>query len=58
MDYTEAIKWCRKSAEQGYAASQFFLGYIYEFGSDGVDKNCTEAVYWYRKSAEQGYTDG
>jgi len=56
-DYTEAVKWLRKSAEQGDAEGQFALGYMYDFGY-GVEKDTTEAVKWYRNSAEQGDARG
>jgi Sel1 repeat len=51
---TEAVKWYRKAAEQGYANAQFNLGCRYESGK-GVEQSDTEAVKWYRKAAEQGY---
>lgn len=49
----EAVKWYRKSAEQGYSNAQYNLGNMYEFGK-GVIKNYSKAVEWYRKAAEQG----
>ena len=53
-DYTNAIPYFRKAAEQGYARAQCNLGYCYEQGS-GVTKDYSEAVKWYRKAAEQGH---
>ena len=52
-NYSEAVNWYRKSAEQGNAMGQCNLGYMYERGQ-GVGQNYSEAVNWYRKSAEQG----
>jgi TPR repeat protein len=52
-DYSEAIKWYRKSAEQGNATAQCNLGVMYENGN-GVPKKKSEAVKWYQKAAEQG----
>ncbi len=49
----EAVKWYRKSAEQGDEKAQFNLGSMYQYGR-GVEKSDGEAVKWYRKSAEQG----
>ena len=49
----EAVKWYRKSAEQGYAIAQNRLGNMYQKGR-GVEQSNVEAVKWYRKSAEQG----
>ena len=52
-DYTEAVKWYRKAAEQGYANAQNNLGNCYYYGR-GVTQDYYEAVKWYRKAAEQG----
>ena len=52
-NYTEAVKWYRKAADQGYADAQCNLGYMYNQGL-GVTKSSAEAVKWYRKAAEQG----
>jgi len=45
----EAIKWFRKSAEQGYCHAQFYLAYFYERGF-GSDKNIEKSDYWYKKA--------
>jgi tetratricopeptide (TPR) repeat protein len=55
-DYSEALKWYRKSAEQGDEDAQNNLGYMYKEGL-GVAKDYSEALKWYRKSAEQGNED-
>ena len=55
-DEAEAVKWYRKSAEQGDASAQYNLGVKYDNGR-GVAKDEAEAVKWYRKAAEQGYAD-
>ena len=55
-DDKEAVKWYRKSAEQGFADAQNNLGAMYLNGS-GVLKDDKEAVKWYRKAAEQGLAD-
>lgn len=51
-DETEAVKWYRKSAEQGYAIAQVDLAKCYTEGK-GVTSNYEEAARWYRKAAEQ-----
>ena len=53
QDYTEAVKWYRKAAEQGNAAAQCNLGVMY-YNGNGVSQDYAEAVKWYRKAAEQG----
>jgi len=56
QDDKEAVKWYRKSAEQGDADAQYNLGVRYDSGQ-GVRQDYKEAVKWYRKSAEQGDAD-
>ena len=53
-DYTEAIRWYRKAAEQGYAQAQNRVGEMYEMG-EGIAQDKVEAVKWYQKASEQGY---
>ena len=55
-NYTEAVKWIRKAAEQGIADAQFALGACYQSGT-GVTQNIAEAKKWYQKAADQGNED-
>src|SRR5215471_11681464 len=55
QDYAEAVKWCRKAADQGYSAAQFNLGTAYANGQ-GVPRDDAEAK-WYRKAADQGLAE-
>lgn len=50
QDYTEAIRWYRKGAEQGVAPAQFRLGGMYDNGK-GVPQDYAQAIRWYRKAA-------
>ena len=52
-NYSEAVKWYLKAAEQGHAKAQNNLGNCYYHGQ-GVSQNYSEAAKWYRKSADQG----
>jgi len=52
-DDTEAVKWYRKAADQGYVRGQYNLGNMYAIGT-GVPEDDKEAVKWFRKAAEQG----
>jgi len=54
-DDGEAVKWMRKSADQGFAAAEFGLGAIYAHGK-GVPKSESDAAEWYRKAADQDDT--
>ncbi len=53
QDYTKAVEWFQKAANQGDASAQCYLGFCYEKGH-GVQQDYTKAVEWYKKSAEQG----
>ena len=55
-DLATALKEFRPLAEQGHAAAQSDLGFMY-FKGDGVSQNDAEAVKWWRKAAGQGYVD-
>jgi hypothetical protein len=53
QDFTEAVAWYRKAADQGFARAQDDLGYMYLEGK-GVWRDYSEAARWYRKAAKQG----
>ena len=53
-NYTEAVKWYKRAAEQGHVKAQHYLGRLYEDGN-GVSKDLSEALRWYKKAADQGY---
>lgn len=52
QNMVEAVRWCQKSAEQGYAPAQLSLGMAY-YNGNGIAKNLTEAVKWLEKAAQQ-----
>jgi TPR repeat protein len=52
-DYATALREWRPLAEQGLAAAQYNLGWMYDNGK-GVIQDYAEAAKWYRKAAEQG----
>jgi hypothetical protein len=53
QDFTAAMEWFKKAADQGNAEAQCKIGSMYENG-DGVPRDYAEAVKWYRKAADQG----
>lgn len=53
-DYGKALEAYVKAAEQGHAAAQNSVGWMYDNGL-GVTQDYGKAVEWYSKSAEQGY---
>lgn len=52
-NYSEAMAWLRKAADQGHAAAQNLLGVCYLDGY-AVPVDRSEAAKWFLKSAEQG----
>lgn len=53
-DDQTAIKWFRKSGQQGYAPAQLKIGEAYEFGKGAPEGDVEAAAYWYEKAAHQG----
>ena len=53
QEHLEAFKWYRKSADQGDALAQYFLGCFYAKGI-GVNKDQAEAGKWFLMAANQG----
>lgn len=53
-DDTEAVRWYKLSAGQGYAIAQDKFGFLYDIGGDGVPKDYVQAVRWFRLAAAQG----
>jgi|GEM_PF-3806451 len=54
QDFSEALNWYHKAAEQGYAEAQNYLGVMYLSGA-GVSPNSYLAKQWLEKAAEQGH---
>ena len=55
-DYTQAVVWFRKAAEQGHSNAQNYLGFCYRNGY-GISQDNNQAKYWWRKAAEKGSAD-
>ena len=55
-DYTKALEWFKKSAEQGFAVAQLSVGECYMLGQ-GTSKDYNQAKKWLRKAAKQGNKD-
>lgn len=55
QDYGRAVYWYRRASEQGYAASQYYLGLLCQYGM-GTAQNYGEAARWYRLAALQGHS--
>lgn len=50
--YTEAVRWYRKAAEQGFAEAQYNLGFMYEKGM-GVPQDYVQAHKWFNLAASR-----
>ncbi len=55
-DNAEAVRWYRKSAEQGYPQAQYDLGYMYYYGYD-VQRDRNQAYDLFQKAAARGNED-
>jgi uncharacterized protein len=55
-DLSEAVRWLKQSAEDGYYLAQHDLGVSYLQGK-GVKRDEKAAFAWFMKSAEQGFAD-
>ena len=53
QDYEEAVKWFRRSANQGFAGSEFKLSAMYWAGK-GVKQDAVQAHMWANLAAAQG----
>ena len=53
QDYEEAVKWFRRSANQGFAGAQFKLATMYWAGK-GVKQDAIQAHMWANLAAAQG----
>lgn len=56
QQYKKAFLLFKKSAESGYAKSQYNLASLYQQGI-GTDKNLPKAIYWYLKAAQQKHVN-
>jgi uncharacterized protein len=54
QDYAEALKWFRRSADQGSPGAQFMLGRMYAQGK-GVPEDFVHAHMWFNLAAAQGF---
>ena len=52
-DPEQSFAWAKRSADQGFAQAQRYVGACYEYGV-GVSVNPSEAAAWYSKAAAQG----
>lgn len=56
IDYAQARSWFKRSAENGYGAAAYFMGWYYYYG-EGVTKNIPEALKWFTKAQNLGMAD-
>lgn len=54
QDWTQAVAWYRKAADQGFAPALYKMGMLYAAGN-GVSQDKDEAVKWLVKAADAGY---
>ncbi|KAF9945032.1 hypothetical protein BGZ72_001757, partial [Mortierella alpina] len=56
QDYSRAMEWYLKAANQGNAFAQTYVGSMYHDGK-GVPQDFPEAMEWFMKAANQGHAD-
>jgi membrane associated rhomboid family serine protease len=56
-DKPAALTAFRKSADLGSASASFYLGTLYQKGSDTLPKDPAQALFWFRKVAAQDDTE-
>jgi TPR repeat protein len=56
-DYSEAVKWYRRAADNGLIEALIKLGKMHESGI-GVDRNYSDSVKFYRMAASKGDAEG
>jgi len=54
QDYTKAVQWYQRAAEQDHVAAQFHLGVLYEEGRC-VARDYIQAMQWFQKVADKGF---
>lgn len=53
QDYSEALDWYRKAADQGDERAQYGLG-LFFYEGHGALQDRAEAARWYRQAADRG----
>lgn len=56
QSYSEAVRWYKAAANQGFARAQFSLGVIFEEGRPEVKRDVAYALSWYEEAARNGLT--
>ena len=54
QDYSQALEWFRRAADQNFAPAQFQLGVLY-YDGQGVGQNYGRAADWFRRAARQNH---
>jgi uncharacterized protein len=54
-DQDEGLKWIKLGADLKYANAEFYLGRMYQMGTNNVSQDYDEAAKFYRLAADQGH---
>lgn len=55
-EFSKAVVWFLKAAQDGHGKAQFYLAACYDNGL-GIEQNLGEAMKWYKLAAQQGETE-
>ena len=58
QDYAKAFQTFTRAAEMGHPEAMTMIGFYYDRGLGGVERNDAMAVVWYRRAAESGSASG
>ncbi|KAL0083497.1 hypothetical protein F4703DRAFT_1862318 [Phycomyces blakesleeanus] len=53
----QAILWCQRASDKGYAKADYLLGLYYEEGLNGLEIDYPRALGYFTKAASNGYTE-
>lgn len=54
-DRMKAVRWFKKSADQGCVKAQFYLGQLYMLGFPEISQDYQAAARWFARAAEQNH---
>ena len=56
-DVIPGMRLVREAAEKGFPLAQYHVGWAYENGQNGLNKDVEMAVQWYKRAAENGVAE-
>jgi len=57
QDFAQAVRWYKRSAQEGHMESQYFLAMLLTGGYEGVPADIEMGMHWLQESAKRGWAD-